>query len=581
MEETDRAASGAGRRRSPRPSRRPTDRVSTPPPMSLLRSNLVVATGTALSRVTGLLRVVVFGYVIGQTALADAYTIGNETPNIVYELLSAACCRRRSCRCSRAFVEREDEESTNVVITVDARRRSPRSRSSPSLAAPLIFRLYTLDPAADVDADAVPRGRHAADADLPAPDLLLRRHRRSATALLNARRRFFAAAWRPILSNLVIIATLLSLPRPATATGRSPTCSTTTGCAGRSASAPRRHRRDGARARPRRAARPACRCAPGSQFRHPAVRQLLRLSGWTLGYVVANQVTVVVVRNLADPGSGDARAYFNAFTFFVLPHGLLAVSIATTFVPEMARSVARRDQAAFCDQASLGIRLVALLTLPAGVADLRAAPADHRRPAAARRVHARPTPTTRRGPSAGSPSASSASRVYLFVLRGFYAHQDTRTPFVINVVENVLNIVLAFVARRPLRHPRPRPPRSPSPTSCARCGRCRCWRTRCPGFPLRDVLRQPVADGRGRGRRRRGDVARRRPRRRRRRAPCAWPRVIVGAIVGIAVYVGVLAAAPGARARPSLRSRLPGRRRADCGVSSAPCSSSSGSGGST
>ena len=35
--------------------------------------------------------------------------------------------------------------------------------------------------------------------------------------------------------------------------------------------------------------------------------------------------------------------------------------------------------------------------------------------------------------------------VYLFVLRGFYAHQDTRTPFVINVGENILNIVFAFV----------------------------------------------------------------------------------------------------------------------------------------
>ena len=29
----------------------------------------------------------VFGYVIGKGALADAYLIGNETPNIVYELL--------------------------------------------------------------------------------------------------------------------------------------------------------------------------------------------------------------------------------------------------------------------------------------------------------------------------------------------------------------------------------------------------------------------------------------------------------------------------------------------------------------
>ncbi len=34
--------------------------------------------------------------------------------------------------------------------------------------------------------------------------------------------------------------------------------------------------------------------------------------------------------------------------------------------------------------------------------------------------------------------------VYLFVLRAFYAHQDTRTPFVVNVLENALNVVLAF-----------------------------------------------------------------------------------------------------------------------------------------
>ena len=90
--------------------------------MSLLRSNIVVATGTALSRVTGLARVVVFGYVIGQTALADAYTIGNETPNIVYELLLGGVLSATLVPLFTSFVERDDEESTNVVITADARR---------------------------------------------------------------------------------------------------------------------------------------------------------------------------------------------------------------------------------------------------------------------------------------------------------------------------------------------------------------------------------------------------------------------------------------------------------------------------
>ena len=35
--------------------------------------------------------------------------------------------------------------------------------------------------------------------------------------------------------------------------------------------------------------------------------------------------------------------------------------------------------------------------------------------------------------------------VYLYVLRGFYALRDTRTPFLINLIENGLTLVLAFV----------------------------------------------------------------------------------------------------------------------------------------
>ena len=103
--------------------------------MSLLRSNLVVRdAGTALSRVTGLLRVVVFGYVIGQTALADAYTIGNETPNIVYELLIGGVLSATLVPLFTSFLERDDDESPNVVDHRDARRprrRHRRRRRSP------------------------------------------------------------------------------------------------------------------------------------------------------------------------------------------------------------------------------------------------------------------------------------------------------------------------------------------------------------------------------------------------------------------------------------------------------------------
>ena len=85
---------------------------------TLLRSNLVVAAGTALSRITGLGRVAVFSAVIGQAALADAYTIGNETPNIVYELLIGGVLSATLVPLFTSFLEHDDDESTNVVVTV-------------------------------------------------------------------------------------------------------------------------------------------------------------------------------------------------------------------------------------------------------------------------------------------------------------------------------------------------------------------------------------------------------------------------------------------------------------------------------
>jgi putative peptidoglycan lipid II flippase len=528
-----------------------------PRDVSLLRSNVVVASGTALSRLTGLARVSVFAFVIGQTALADAYRIGNETPNIVYELLIGGVLSATLVPLFTTFLERDDDEATNVVITVTLAALAVLTAIAVALA-PLIFGLYTLDPASSVDPDQFRRV-----GTLLTRVFLLQIFFYGATglanAILNSRRRFFAAAWSPILPNLIIIVTLLSLPEPG---GEEWTLAdvladdrlrwtlgigATAGIAAMAIVLIPAMRRAGLRFRPR------------FELRHPAVRRLVALSGWTFGYVVANQVTIVVVRNLADPGSGDASAYFDAFTFFVLPHGLLAVSIATTFVPEMARSVARRDRASFCAQASLGTRLVVLLTLPAGAlvfvlrraiigallqhGEYSTADADN----TARAL-------------AGFALGLVGFSLYLFVLRGFYAHQDTRTPFVINVVQNVLNIVLALalVGRYDIL--------GLAAALAISYVLCALWALqvlsyKVPGFPLGDVFgslwRMLVATA----------VA----------AEVTWLvashvgaasdggsfiRVVVGAVVGIGAYVGVLAALR-APELTALKARLPvprGRR---------------------
>jgi putative peptidoglycan lipid II flippase len=406
---------------------------------SLLRSNLTVATGTALSRVTGLLRIMVFGWIIGQTALSDAYLIANETPNIVYDLLLGGVLSATLVPLFSSFLETEDDEATNVVITISATLMVALTLVA-VVAAPLIFRIYTLNPAADVDPELLRRvGTMLARIFLI--QILFYGLTGLANAFLNSRRRFFAAAWSPVVSNVVIIATLLTLRDRTWELGDVITdgrlrwtlgLGATGGIAAMAIIVVIAAGRTGFRFR------------PSWDWKHPVVRKLLGLSAWTLGFVVANQVALIFIRNLAEPGSSDATAYFTAFTFFVLPHGLLAVSISTTFQPEMARAVARKDRTAFIEQTSLGIRLISLLTLPAGFGIFVL-----RRPIVGALLEYRNFSSQAAQNTADALAGFSLGlvgfSVYLFVLRGFYAHQDTRTPFIVNVGENALNIVLAFV----------------------------------------------------------------------------------------------------------------------------------------
>jgi putative peptidoglycan lipid II flippase len=91
----------------------------------------------------------------------------------------------------------------------------------------------------------------------------------------------------------------------------------------------------------------------------------------------------------------------------------------------------------------LGTRLIAVLTLPAaaGMFVLREPIIGLMRRGQFDATDLHNTAQALAGLSIGLVGFS----IYLFTLRGFYAHQDTRTPFVLNVGENLLNIVLAVV----------------------------------------------------------------------------------------------------------------------------------------
>jgi putative peptidoglycan lipid II flippase len=410
---------------------------------SLLRSNVTVAAGTAVSRITGLARVAVLGIVLSQGPVTDAYDQANGTPNMIYELLLGGVLSATLVPLFTRLHDDDDDEATSAVISVGIIVLAAITVVA-VVAAPLIFRMYSLLTSSDVDA-----GQYHTAGTLLARLFLVQIFfyglNAIGAAVLNARRQFFAAAWAPALSNLAIIVSLLLVPN--TVQHRIPLLTDvinndrlrwTLGLGATVGIAVMAFALLPALAR----AKLRFRFTPS--FGHPAVRSLRALSVWALGYVVANQVAIIVIRNLLRGGSGDEDAYTKAFTWFVLPHGLLAVSIATTFLPELSSAIKRNERQTVLDRSSLGIRLIALVTLPAGFGLF----VLRRAIVGAAFQHGKFTADNALNTSralAGFALGLVGFSVYLFVLRVFYAHQDARTPFVINVGENVLNIVLALL----------------------------------------------------------------------------------------------------------------------------------------
>ncbi|MEO6469277.1 MAG: murein biosynthesis integral membrane protein MurJ [Acidimicrobiia bacterium] len=409
----------------------------------LARSSAIIGLGTLLSRITGLLRVSALA-ALGFTALTDVYNVANSTPNIIYELLLGGILTATLVPLFVESHERNDPDATAAINTVAVVLLTIGSVLG-VLAAPWIIGAYfKLAISSTVPHRAA---REALATDLLRwfmPQMFFYGVTALASAMLNARRRFTTGAFAPVLNNLVVIAMLLAVGRATTSapTVRSvlddPVLSTLLGL-GTTAGVVAMTL----------VLLPAVRRAGGAirwlwAPRHPAVRRLVRLSGWTVGYVAANQVAFFVVLVLAgQASSGSVSTYLAAFTFFQLPHGLLAVSVMTALGPELASRHQAADLDGLRDHFTGGLRILLVVMIPAagGLAVLArpliSALLDHGK------FHASsvtPTADALRAFAVGLVAFS----VYLYVVRTFSSMQDTRSPFMVNLVENGVNIATAF-----------------------------------------------------------------------------------------------------------------------------------------
>ena len=176
---------------------------------SLARSTALMATGTLLSRITGLLRVTVLvGTLgVGESRLADVYNVANTTPNIIYELVLGGIL---SSIFVPVFVEvrstrgqRQAWHVARATMTI-ALAGLGLLAAVTMVAAPWIIRLYVHSGSPAERAEAIELGGQLLAMFMP--QIVFYGVGAVMTGLLNAHRRFGVPMFAPILNNLVVIA---------------------------------------------------------------------------------------------------------------------------------------------------------------------------------------------------------------------------------------------------------------------------------------------------------------------------------------------------------------------------------------
>lgn len=423
---------------------------------SRVHPELTIALGTALSRLTGLARVFALSFALGVTPLADAYNLANTTPNMVYDLvlggvLSATLVPLFVTGLHQQRVAAEPEgpgadawSAISAVVTVCSVLLVLASASL-AAAADLVVRGYTVAaPLATAGAEHTVAVRLL---QLFAPQVLLYGVIAMGTAVLNSLRRFALAAFAPIANNVVLIAVLLavaaelrqaSLPRVLADPGLLLVLGlgTTAGVGVQALVVAAGLRGTGARLRWR------------WEPRHPAVRQVVRLSGWTFGMVAANQAALFFLLLFANSRPGGVSAYTYAYAFFQLPFAVVVVSVTSARQPSWAAAVAAGDLRDLREQVASGLRLLIALMMP--IAAVLAALAD---------------PLVRFLLGHGATSSAGAAvtgqvlavlalglpgfSAYLYVVRVYQALQDLRPAFRLYLLDNGLTVALAAALYRP------------------------------------------------------------------------------------------------------------------------------------
>ncbi|HEY6496636.1 MAG TPA: lipid II flippase MurJ [Trebonia sp.] len=183
----------------------------------IARGAFIVAALTALSRVLGLLRTVVFAQTVGAGCLGTTYVTANQVPNLIVELaiggaLSSAMVPVLARSAARAGTDpsakRNVEQTSSALLTWSIVILLPVTVVIAAAAGPISALLNPVNPNADCPhADMINTTSFMLISF--APQILLYGFSVVLYGLLQAYRRFTATSLAPVVGNVVVIAAYL------------------------------------------------------------------------------------------------------------------------------------------------------------------------------------------------------------------------------------------------------------------------------------------------------------------------------------------------------------------------------------
>lgn len=412
-----------------------------------------MATGTIVSRVTGVLRDVAAAAALGFFLVADAFSLGNSLPTIIYILVIGGALNAVFVpQLVRRMADDSDggKAYADRLLTFAGLGLLALSIIA-VLAAPLVVDLYT-----PADYPTNEYDLAVAFARLCLPQIFFYGLYAMLSQVLNARGHFGMPMFAPIANNVVAIATFLLFIAVAGTSAAADGIltdqqvlilgiGTTAGVMTQAVILIPILRRHGFHWRPR------------FDWRDDGLGKAGTLALWTIGLVLVNQATYVVVTRLATQANVDAAAagltaaglttYQKAHLVFMLPHSVITISIVTAMLPALSRLAHAGELRQVGADVASTMRLVAALIIPISAVLL---------------VSGSGVSVLLFGYGAATPQQASLMgqivsvfmigllpfTLFYVLMRGFYALEDTRTPFLVTVAFSAAWLAMAIPAFR-------------------------------------------------------------------------------------------------------------------------------------